>query len=64
MITIIKADGAAEQRQLNAMRERAAEKNADIELAVKEIMRTVKEEGFAAVKAFSKRLDGAAPYEI
>lgn len=64
MITIIKADGAAEQRQLNAMRERAAEKNADIELAVKEIMRTVKEEGFAAVKAFSKRFDGAAPYEI
>lgn len=64
MITIIKADGAAEQRQLNAMRERAAEKNADIELAVKEIMRAVKEEGFAAVEAFSEQFDGAAPYEI
>ena len=64
MITIIKADGVAEQRQLDAMRERAAEKNADIELAVKEIMRAVKEEGFAAVEAFSKRFDGAAPYEI
>ena len=64
MITIIKADGVAEQRQLDAMRARAAEKNADIELAVKEIMRTVKEEGFAAVEAFSKRFDGVAPYEI
>lgn len=64
MITIIKADGAAEQRQLDAMRERAAEKNADIELAVKEIMRAVKSEGFTAVEAFSKRFDGAAPYEI
>lgn len=64
MITIIKADGAAEQRQLDAMRERAAEKNADIELAVKEIMRAVKNEGFTAVEAFSKRFDGAAPYEI
>ena len=64
MITIIKADGAAEQRQLNAMRERAAEKNADIELAVKEIMRAVKDRGFAAVEAFSKQFDGTAPYEI
>lgn len=64
MITIIKSDGVAEQRQLDAMRKRAAEKNADIELAVKEIMRTVKEEGFAAVEAFSKRFDGAVPYEI
>ena len=64
MITIIKADGAAEQRQLNAMRERAAEKNADIELAVKEIMRAVKDKGFASVEAFSEQFDGAAPYEI
>lgn len=64
MITIIKADGVAEQQYLDAMRTRAAEKNADIELAVKEIMRTVKEEGFAAVEAFSKRFDGVAPYEI
>lgn len=64
MITIIKADGVAEQRQLDAMRERAAEKNADIELAVKEIMRAVKDKGFAAVEAFSKQFDGTAPYEI
>ena len=32
MITIIKADGKAERRQLDAMRSRAAETNADIEL--------------------------------
>ena len=64
MITIIKADGTAEQQQLDAMRARAAEKNADIELAVKEIMRAVKENGLSAVEGFSTRFDGAAPYEI
>ena len=38
MITIIRADGVAEGRQLDAMRARAAEKNADIELVVKAVM--------------------------
>ena len=33
MITIIQADGVAERRQIDAMRARAAEKNADIERA-------------------------------
>jgi len=64
MITIIQADGRAEQAQLDAMRARAAGKNADIEAAVKEIMRNVKENGFAAVEEYSLRFDGVAPYEI
>ena len=42
MITIIRADGTAERRQLDAMRGRAAEKNADIELAVKAVMEDVR----------------------
>ncbi len=38
MISIIKADGTSEVRQLEAMRARAAQKNADIELAVSAVM--------------------------
>ena len=49
MITIIRADGTAERCQLDAMRGRAAEKNADIELAVKAVMEDVRAEGLAAV---------------
>ena len=49
MLTIIKADGSAERRQLDAMRERAAAKNAEIELTVQAVMENVRQEGFAAV---------------
>lgn len=64
MIRIIKADGTAEQAQLAAMRARAAQKNADIDRAVADIMQTVKEEGFAAVERYSMQFDHTAPYEI
>ncbi len=64
MIRIIKADGTAEQAQLAAMRARAAQKNADIDRAVADIMQTVKEEGFAAVERFSLQFDRTAPHEI
>ena len=64
MITIIKADGQAEQKQLDAMRARAAAKNADIELAVKAIMENVREEGFAAVERYTRQFDHKIPYEI
>lgn len=64
MITIIKADGAAERRQLNAMRARAAEKNTDIELAVKTIMEDVRAEGLAAVERYSLQFDHKVPYEL
>jgi len=64
MITIIRADGSAERRQLNAMRARAAEKNADIELAVKTIMENVRQEGLPAVERYSRQFDHKAPYEL
>ncbi len=64
MIAIIRADGSAEQRQLKAMRARAAEKNADIALAVRDVMERVKEEGFPAVVQYSLEFDHREPYEI
>lgn len=64
MITMIKADGAAERRQLDAMRARAAEKNADIEQAVKAIMEDVKVNGLPAVERYSVQFDQSAPYEL
>lgn len=64
MITIIKADGSAERRQLDAMRARAAEKNADIELAVKSIMENVRQEGLPAVERYSRQFDHKVPYEL
>ena len=50
MITIIQADGVAERRQIDAMRARAAEKNADIERAVQAILEDVGREGLPAVE--------------
>ncbi len=64
MIDIIRADGTAEQEKISAMRARAAQANADINRAVAEIMRNVKEKGFAAVKEYSLRFDHTEPYEI
>ena len=64
MISIIKADGKAERRQLDAMRARAAEKNADIELTVQAVMENVRQEGFPAVERYSRQFDHKAPYEI
>lgn len=64
MISIIRADGTAERRQLSAMRARAAEKNADIETAVKAIMERVRAEGMPAVERYSLQFDRRAPYEL
>ena len=64
MIRIIRADGSAELEQLQAMRERAALKNADIEQAVSAVMQDVKENGLAAVERYSERFDHTLPYEI
>ena len=64
MITIIKADGRAEAERIAAMRARAAEVGADIELAVSAVMENVKENGLAAVEEYSRRFDHKVPYEI
>ena len=57
MLTIIKADGSAERRQLDAMRSRAAQKNADIELTVQTVMENVRQQGFSAVERYSRQFD-------
>ena len=62
MIRIIEHNDC--QQQLKTMRERSAQKNADIERAVAEIMDNVKQNGFAAVKEYSLRFDRCEPYEI
>lgn len=64
MIEILKADGKAERELIRAMRERAAEVGADIERAVADIMKNVKENGFAAVEEYSLRFDKASPREM
>lgn len=64
MISIIKADGTSEVRQLEAMRARAAQKNADIELAVSAVMQHVKENGLVAVRDYSRQFDHREPYEL
>ena len=61
MISIIKADGTSEVRQLEAMRARAAQKNADIELAVSAVMQNVKENGLSAVRDYSRQFDHRSP---
>ena len=64
MISIIKADGTSEVRQLEAMRARAAQKNADIELAVSAVMQNVKGNGLSAVRDYSRQFDHREPYEL
>lgn len=64
MIDIVRTDGTAEMKKISAMRERAAQANAEIDRAVADIMKTVKEKGFEAVAEYSRRFDRAEPYEI
>lgn len=64
MIAIIQADGAAERRQLDAMRGRAAARNADIERSVQAVMEHVRAEGLPAVERYSRQFDRKAPYEV
>ena len=64
MIQIIRADGSAEQECIRAMRARAASANEAIDRAVAEILKNVKENGFAAVRDYSLKFDKAEPREI
>ena len=64
MITIVKADGTAEQQQIMAMRQRAAETGAGIEKTAREIMEAVRTQGFPAVRDYSLQFDHVEPYEI
>ena len=64
MIQIVKADGAAEKAVMAAMKARAAQANQTIDAAAAEIMETVREKGFEAVREYSLRFDKAEPREI
>ena len=64
MIQIVKADGAAEKAVISAMKARAAQANQAIDAAAAEIMETVREKGFGAVRDYSLRFDKAEPREI
>lgn len=64
MMTVVKADGSAELRQIESMRQRAAETNAGIAKSAAEIMEAVRQQGYEAVKEYSLKFDKAEPYEI
>lgn len=64
MIEIIKADGIAEKKRIEAMRARSAEVGAEVNRAVSEIMDAVRVKGFEAVREYSLRFDKAEPREI
>lgn len=64
MIEIIKADGTAERKRIEAMRRRSAEVGAEVNRAVSEIMDAVRVKGFEAVREYSLRFDKAEPREI
>ena len=64
MLTIVQADGTAERKQIEAMRIRAAEKNAGIDRSAAEIMEAVRIRGYEAVREYSLKFDNAEPREI
>ena len=64
MIQIVTADGRREREVLQAMRARAAQAGAEINRAVAAILEDVRENGYPAVAACSRKFDGAEPYEI
>jgi len=64
MIDILRADGTAEVNCIAAMRARSAEVGMGVDRVAAEIMDTVKEKGFTAVKDYSLRFDKAEPREI
>lgn len=64
MITMIKADGSAEFRQLDAMRARAAETGEEIDRAVAAIMDDVRNRGYEAVREYSLKFDQNEPREL
>jgi len=64
MLKIIQADGRSEREQLTAMRARAVEVGAEIELTVRAVMENVKAEGLPAVERYTRQFDHKIPFEI
>ncbi len=64
MITIVHADGIAEQSQIAAMRQRAAQTGANIRQSVSLIMEDIRLRGYKAVREYSLKFDKSEPREI
>ncbi len=64
MITIIRADGSAEQKQLAAMRSRASQRKEDVERLVRHVLENVRERGYDAVQEYSYVYDRHDPFEL
>jgi len=64
MISIIQADGRAEQAQLRSMRSRAAQTGEEINRAAAAIMDDVRRRGFEAVREYSLQFDKNEPREL
>lgn len=64
MMTIIKADGSAERRQLDAMRARASQTGEEINRAAASIMDDVRRRGYEAVREYSLKFDKSEPREL
>lgn len=64
MMTIIKADGSAERRQLDAMRARASQTGEEISRAAAAIMDDVRRRGYEAVREYSLKFDKSEPREL
>lgn len=64
MMTIIKADGTAERRQMEAMRARAAQAGKEIDCAAAAIMDDVRCRGVEAVREYSLKFDKNEPREL
>jgi histidinol dehydrogenase len=63
-IQIIKADGATEYAALKKIEERADARDRETEETVRSILRDVRENGDAALRAYGLRFDGGCPDEI
>ena len=64
MLKIIKADGAAEKKQIEDMRARVAQTGEGISAVAAAVLQDVRENGYAAVEKYSLQFDGAKPREI
>lgn len=63
-IEFVQADGAAEWALLDRLRQRAESVQLEIDTSVKEILKSVKEDGITAVNEYSLKFDGEPVSEI
>lgn len=64
MIKLVRADRAAREAALRDMRARAEGVSREVTDTAEKIMEDIRIRGFAAVKEYSMKFDGAEPYEL